>query len=312
MQLGKLFQVDLRDFWKHEARNFTTWLAEPENLSQLADEVGLDIQLIQTEAGVGRYAVDILAEEEATGRKIVIENQLEATDHSHLGQILTYAAGIEAEFIIWVVREARDEHRQAIEWLNEHTDERINCFLVQIELWRIGDSDPAPKFHVISRPNDWTKAIRSNPADGELSDTKSWQLGFWKGLQEFARSAAPPISLRSPRPQHWYVFAIGRADYYIAFTVHRSEDAVGAEVYIPNSKALFHRYHTNKQAIEAAVGLGPLSWEELPAKKASRVRVMHQADLSREDQAEAYTWLVSAAHRLKAAFGRDWPAGPTA
>lgn len=311
MRLGKLTQVELREYWRHEARNFTTWLAEPENLAQLADEVGLDIRLVQTEAGVGRYAVDMLAEEETTGRKIVIENQLEATDHSHLGQILTYAAGIEAEFIIWVVREARDEHRQAIEWLNEHTDERINCFLVQIELWRIGESDPAPKFHVVSRPNDWTKSIRTSSTDRELSDTKTWQLDFWQGLREFAKTAATPVSLRAPRPQHWQDVALGRSDCHISLTVYRSDDQVGAELYIPNSKGLFRQFAAHKEEIERIVGLGSLSWEELPAKKASRIKVTHGVDLSQESQATAYSWLVQAIHKLRAAFSRDWPDNPT-
>ncbi len=146
---GKLKNLDLRDYWKHVALHFTQWLAEEENLQELGDEVGLDIKLIQTEAGVGKFSVDILAEEETSGKKIVIENQLEATNHSHLGQILTYAAGIEAEYIIWVVREVRDKHRQAIEWLNEHTDEKVNFFLVRIELWQIGTSEPAPRFMVV-------------------------------------------------------------------------------------------------------------------------------------------------------------------
>jgi hypothetical protein len=128
MKLGKLKMIDLREQWKHEALDFTRWLAESENLVELGNEIGLDIKLIQTEAGVGCFSADILAEDETTGRKIVIENQLEKTDHSHLGQILTYAAGHEAEYIIWIVKDARDEHRQAVDWLNEHTDEKINFF----------------------------------------------------------------------------------------------------------------------------------------------------------------------------------------
>lgn len=126
MKLGKLTKLDLRDHWKHEALHFTQWLALEENLEQLGDEVGIDISLIQTEAVVGKFSADILAEEEASGRKIVIDNQLEATDHSHLGQILAYAAGVEAEYLIWVVRDAREEHVRAVEWINEHASDKIN------------------------------------------------------------------------------------------------------------------------------------------------------------------------------------------
>jgi hypothetical protein len=115
MRLAKLKQVDLRKVWQHEASDFTKWLANQENLSLLSDEIGIEISLIQTEANVGKFHVDILAEEENTGRKIVIENQLEPTNHDHLGKLITYAAGFDAEIIIWIVKDVRDEHKQAIE-----------------------------------------------------------------------------------------------------------------------------------------------------------------------------------------------------
>ena len=186
MKLGKLNRVDLREYWKHEALDFTRWLADPENIELLSDEVGIGIQVTQTEANVGRFNVDILAEEENTGRKIIIENQLEITDHSHLGQLITYAAGLEAEFVLWIVRDVREEHRQAVDWLNEHTDEHLNFFLVGIELWQIENSPPAPKFTVISRPNEWKRSVRSSTQDGELTDTRTKQLEFWQQLKEFA------------------------------------------------------------------------------------------------------------------------------
>ena len=152
--LGKIKKVELRKAWNHEASDFTNWLAEEENLRLLSDEIGVDIKLIQTEATVGRFNVDILAEEENTGNKIVIENQLEVTNHDHLGKIITYASGFDASIVIWVVKEVREEHRQAIDWLNEHTDEDLAFFLIQVELWQIGDSPFAPKFEIVSKPND--------------------------------------------------------------------------------------------------------------------------------------------------------------
>ncbi|MBL8888330.1 MAG: DUF4268 domain-containing protein [Planctomycetaceae bacterium] len=312
MKLGKLKQIDLREQWKHEALDFTKWLAEPENLEQLGDEIGLDIRLIQTEAGVGKFAVDILAEEETTGKKIVIENQLEATNHSHLGQLLTYAAGIEAEYIVWVVRDARDEHRQAVEWLNEHTDDRINLFLVRIELWQIGNSDPAPKFHVISRPNDWTKSIRGGTSNNaELTDTRLWQLEFWQQLQTFALTHKPPLKLRKPQAQHWQDLAIGRSDCHVAFGVLRNEGHVGVSLYIPNSKALYHTFLANKTAIESELGLGALSWQELPGKKASRIQLLKDTDLSSENRNETFSWIVNTAQRFKTTFSKNWTPLPS-
>jgi hypothetical protein len=308
MKLGKLKKINLREKWPHEALDFTRWLAESENLDELGDEIGLDIELIQTEAGVGRFSADILAQEETTGRKIVIENQLETTDHSHLGQILTYAAGIEAEYIVWIVKDARDEHKQAVDWLNEHTDEKINFFLVRIELWQIGTSDPAPKFVVVSRPNDWTKSVRGTVHDqSELSETKLLQLEFWQQLRDFAASNNPPLKLRTPRAQHWYDVAIGRSDCHVTLTTLTAEKRVGCEIYIPHSKPLFNAFRSNHEAIENALGVGALSWQELPEKKASRIRVFHEFDFASQERDKTFTWLVHTANKFKSVFSKPWP-----
>ena len=140
MQLSKIKRVDLRKVWKNEALDFTTWLAESENLELLSEEIEIEISLIQTEASVGKFKVDILAEENNTGRKIVIENQLDSTDHDQLGEIITYASGFDAEIVIWIVQNVRDEHKQAIDWLNEHTDQKVNIFAIQMEVWQIAES----------------------------------------------------------------------------------------------------------------------------------------------------------------------------
>jgi Domain of unknown function (DUF4268) len=309
MKLGKLTKLDLRDHWRHEALHFTQWLASSENLEQLGDEVGIDIKLIQTEAGVGKFSADILAEEEATGRKIIIENQLEPTDHSHLGQILTYAAGVEAEYLIWVVRDARDEHVQAVEWINDHTNEKVNFFLVRVELWRIGDSDPAPKFMVLVRPNNWTKSVRSGSASTEgraLSKTRLTQLEFWTQLRAYAMSVSPSLKLRTPRAQHWYDVAIGRSDCHVVLTVMFSENKVGAELYISDSKELYREFHLRKPQVEAALGLGEMVWQELPEKKASRIRVYRDVDFSMDWKEVAHPWLVDATRKLKAVFSKSW------
>ncbi|OMG53980.1 hypothetical protein BJN45_08930 [Azonexus hydrophilus] len=312
MKLGKLKKIDLREYWKHEALDFTRWLALPENLEELGNEIGVDITLIQTEAGVGRFSADILAQEETTGRKIVIENQLETTDHSHLGQILTYAAGIEAEYIVWIVREARDEHKQAVDWLNEHTDEKINFFLIRIELWQIGDSNPAPKFVVVSRPNDWTKSIRGTANEQTaLSETKLMQLDFWQQLHDFAVNQKPPLRLRTPRAQHWYDVAIGRSDCHVALTALITENQIGCEIYIPNSKALFHSLHSNQVAIETALGLSGLLWQELPERKASRIRAFLPFDFARQPREVAFRWLFETTLKFKAVFAKPWPLAST-
>ena len=166
--LGKIKKVtDLRSVWPHQEYDFSTWLAEEENLAQLSNAIGIDIVLEELESPVGGFSVDLFASEEGSGRKIIIENQLEDTDHDHLGKIITYAAGKDAEVVVWVVKRARDEHRQAVEWLNQHTDSNIGLFLVEIELWQIDDSAYAPMFKVVERPNDW--AIFCSVSSSEAS-----------------------------------------------------------------------------------------------------------------------------------------------
>jgi hypothetical protein len=308
MKLGKLSRVDLRQYWKHEAIDFTKWLAETHNIALLADELGIDIQVIQTEASVGRFNVDILAEEENTSRKIIIENQLEMTDHGHLGQLITYAAGLEAEFVVWIVRDVREEHQQAVDWLNEHTDEKLNFFLVAVELWQIENSPPAPKFNVICRPNEWKRSIRTGGQDGDLTDTKTKQLEFWQQLKEYVAAHRPELKLRTPRPQHWFNVAIGRSDCHVSWVADSREDKVRCALYIPNSKELYQTFLAHKAEIERELGVTePIAWQELPNKKASRIRVEHDFDFSDESTwGDAFAWLADMAVRFRRVFAKDW------
>lgn len=290
--LGKLKKVELREGWKHEASNFTQWLAQEENLALLGGEIGFDIKLLQTEAAVGSFNVDILAEEESTGRKIIIENQLEITNHDHLGKIITYASGYDAQIVVWVVKEAREEHRQAIDWLNEHTDENIEFYLAQIELWQIENSPYAPKFEIVSKPNNWTKAVRSSTDVSELTDTKVKQLEFWTQLKEYAKKRQTKLHLQKSRPQHWTVISIGNSDAHIALTANSREGSFGAELYIPDNKGLYQKLCNHKDEIEADLGEKP-EWMELPAKKASRVRVLMSGSFDDANKWEnSFEWLA--------------------
>lgn len=308
MNLGMLKRIDLREYWKHEALDFTKWLSEPENIALLSDEVGIGIEVTQTEASVGRFNVDILAQEENTGRKIIIENQLETTDHLHLGQLITYAAGLEAQYVIWIVREVREEHRQAVDWLNEHTDEDISFFLVVIELWQIGESDTAPKFSIVSRPNEWKKSVRTSAQDGDLTDTKTKQLEFWQQLKEFASDKYPELRLRTPRPQHWYDVSIGRSDCHVCFIADSRENQVRCELYIPDSKDLFKTFLASKVQIEKDLGLSePLEWQELSGKKASRIRALHGFIFDNTSTWNAeFQWLSETALKFKKVFSKGW------
>jgi len=302
MKLGKLEKVDLRKAWQHEAHDFTNWLAKDENLNLLSDEIGIGIQLVQTEASVGKFNVDILAEEENTGRKIVIENQLEITDHTHLGQIVTYASGYEAEVIIWIVKDVRDEHKQAVDWLNDHTDERINFFAIKMELWQIGDSSLAPKFQIISKPNDWAKAIKKTGGQSELSDTKLLQFDFWNDFKEYAKSNGSTLRLRKTNPQHWFDISFGSSDAHIVLTINTQSNQIGCEVYIPNSQKLYNELEQRKESIEKSLNM-KFEWMPLEGKKASRIKVSREADITNiEKWSEYFDWLNSTAESFQKVF----------
>lgn len=269
---------DLRTIWPHEAHDFTKWLSKEENLAALSDEIGIDIVLTETESSVGSFNVDIFAAEEGTSRKIIIENQLEDTNHDYLGKIITYASGKGAEIIIWIVKRARDEHRQAIEWLNQHTDENIGFFLVEIELWAIDNSLPAPKFNVIERPNDWAKTMKA--AEG-LSQTKKLQLDFWSAFAEYASSKQEMHQLfkkRKPQAQHWYSQSVGSSLYEINFLVNSQKKSIGADIYIWNNKDLFHHFETHKNEIEQELGY---TAEWIEATKACRILISHPGDINK-------------------------------
>jgi hypothetical protein len=303
--LSKLNKVELRDIWEREAVDFTNWLAQKENLDVLSEEIGVDIKLIKTEANVGKFSVDILAEEEASGRKIIIENQLGDTNHDHLGKIITYASGYDAEIIIWIARNIREEHKKAIEWLNEHTDENISFFLIKIELWKIAGSNPAPKFEIIVRPNEWAKVIKTSPTSGKLTDTMLQQLEFWNKFKTYVQNNDKQIRLQIPRPQHWYDISMGNSDSHIDLTLNSRENLIGCEVYISKNKNFFKFLRKRKNKIEKEIG-GTAKWVDAPI--ASRIRIKKKvSDVFSQKEAEKYfAWLYKKTILFQRIFGRHY------
>lgn len=302
--LGKVKKVDLRSAWKHEAADFTEWLAKEENLSMLSDELGISIKLIQTEATVGRFSLDILAEDENNGKKIIIENQLESTNHDHLGKIITYASGFDASMVIWVVKSAREEHRQAIDWLNEHTDEEISMFLVRVELWQIGDSPFAPKFDIISQPNDWAKSVKKSVGDNKITDTKAKQFEFWEQFKEYAREHKTSLRLQKSYPQHWTNISIGNSNAHISLTLNSFDDAIRTELYIPDNKDVFHFLKERKKTIEKELGY-KVEWMELQGKKASRIKAETSGNIDDTDSWEEYfKWMQETAEKFQKVFAK--------
>lgn len=301
MKLSKIKEINLRSIWKEE-EIFTKWLAEEENLRKLSDRIGISMKLLTTEAGVGSFSADILAEEENTGRKIIIENQLEKTDHTHLGQLLTYASGYDADIIIWMVDRETDEHRNAIDWLNEHTDEKLNLFIIKIKVLQIEDSPFAIDFQIISQPNDWARAIKESGIKSELSETKLMQLDFWNKFKEYAVSKKTGLKLRKAYPQHWYDISIGNSRAYISLVASPTDGFVRCSLYIPNSKETFAMLSKEKEKIEKELG-EKLEWQELPESKASRIKIEKSADVENLTEWEKhFEWLRQQADLFQNVF----------
>ena len=267
--LDKLEKVDLRDVWPHEALDFTKWLSEEPNLALLSSAVGIELELLETESSVGSFNVDIYAQEAGTGRKVIIENQLEDTNHDHLGKVITYAAGKGAEVVIWVVARARDEHRQAIEWLNQHTDSDFGFFLVEVELWSIGDSLPAPRFSVVEQPNEWTKAIKLSEG---LSETERVKLSYWTKYREVAQATPEFLKVfnpQKPSKNHWTTLRCDTSAYHIGLLIDTQRGRIGIEFYVPDDKEIGRKAIDNAKLFEERLGLAVTPFD---AKKASGLR----------------------------------------
>jgi len=301
-ELARLTKLPLRTIWKHEAIHFTQWLALSENLELLSETIGIDLINAQTEVGVGQFNVDILAEDE-NGHKVVIENQLENTDHDHLGKLITYASGLQAEICIWVVARARQEHEQAINWLNENTTEGANFFLIEVEAWKIGDSLPAPRFNIVAKPNDWAKTVKQSAGTNKITDLKLQQQAFWEQLREYGDQHGKLVrNWRKALPQHWYNIGVGSTRAKLSATVNTRDSVVGMELYIYREKELFHELLAKRSDIEAKLG-HKLDWQELPERKACRIIVTRPGDFSdKTEQMELVQWLVQEADEFTRVF----------
>lgn len=270
MKLGTLKEIDVRELWKHEQYDFSNWLAKEENIKMIDDEIGLTLINVNKEVFVGSYRCDLVAEDETTGDKVVIENQLEATNHDHLGKIITYAAGLDAKTIIWIVKEAREEHIAAIEWLNNNTFKKIGFFLMELHAYTIDDSKPAPMFKIIEKPNDFVKNSKSNLKDRDLNKSQAERLYFWTEMNKVVIEKGRPFNIRKATTDHWYDVALGTSEAHISITLVSKNNYIAIEVYINNNKNLYDSLYQMKDEIEEKLGLS-LEWLRLDNKKASRI-----------------------------------------
>ena len=309
-RIGTLSPVEIRKVWPGEAKDFTPWLAE--NADLLGEALGMDLLHEQTEAAVGRYSADLVFREESTSRLVVVENMFGATDHDHLGKLITYAAGLEAGYAVLLAPEIRDEHRSALTWLNSISTDDFGFFGIVLEAWRIGDSDPAPRLRVEVKPDDWSRSVQA-ARSSELTKTQQAYQRFWGDFLPVFRDAYPGWT-RAAKPSRnsWMSFPStrsGLANHNAAFCRPAGKYRLRAEVYIDGGNAdanknTFDALHEKRQQIEHAIGES-LDWEQLDGKRASRISLYFPTEIRISNEQlwpEARAWLVQAMGKMRSAF----------
>lgn len=300
--LGKIKNVALRSIWKNEAYDFTPWLSE--NIESLGFALGLELEYEASEVSVGPFSADILAKDTGTGQYVVIENQLEKTNHDHLGKCITYSAVLNASAVIWIASDFTEEHKKALDWLNDHTTDGIGFYGVKIELITIDNSSPAIQFNIQSSPNDVVRQATKLKDQGALSETKKMQLQFWEAFRDKLKETKKTGSIQTPRPQYWFNVALGISGIHLSNTFNTFDKIIGVRVYISNKEAdlWLPYFEKNKDKIEKEIG-EKLEWNPNPENRDKVIVLTNKFDVDNDDQDGAITWLVEKTLIFKDVFG---------
>lgn len=294
-KIGKLKKVDIRELWKGEATDFTPWLAKEENIAQLSEEIQIELEVIQQEKNVGPFRADILCKNTIDDHYVLIENQLERTDHTHLGQIMTYAAGLDAVTVIWIAKQFTEEHRATIDWLNRITDEQFNFFGIEIEAYQIGDSLPAPMFQIVSKPNEWSRTVKTVASTQNLTEAKSINLEYWTAMRKYFESHSSFLKHQKPSPQHWTNFALGKSYFHLAAVHSVRDNFLRIEFLIrsTSSKEDFHKLREKYEELSYKEIEEGLIWEELPDNKLSWAYLKKDANVNdKSDWSNQHQWFL--------------------
>lgn len=304
MELGILKTVPARQKWTNEARDFTPWLAQ--NIKSLNEALGIELEVENIEVQCGPYSADILAKDTGTDKYVIIENQLEKTNHDHLGKAITYASALDASIIVWVATDFTEEHKKALDWLNDHTSDEISFYGVQVELWQIDNGNPALRFNIISKPNEAVRQAARSKATDDLSDSKKFQFDFWNKFKDKLAKTKRVPSLQTPRPQYWFDVSLGKSNIHISNTCNTDENTVGVRVYIGNKIAdtMLPFLESKKTEIESAIGQ-PLVWNPNPDNRDKVIILLHPTDFNDPKKVdEALDWLVNYTIKFRDTFSK--------
>ena len=297
--LGRVHFVPVREVWGNEANSFTPWLLENEDL--LGEVLGIEVSLSANEHQVGDFSLDLLGTNLLNDTPLIVENQLARTDHSHLGQLLTYAGGLEPSTVVWIASEFRDEHRAALDWLNEISDERTHFFGIVVKAVRIGDSPPAPWLELVVKPNEWSEVARQATKSRGQAESKERHQRFWAGFLDSYRGTHEMFSNRRPSSIQWMAFKTGVSKIGIGLNVQRKR--IYADLYFDDSAetnlARLDHLLQHQDTIEQTFG-DSLSWEELEGARACRIGYYGEGSLlDEENWPSAHAWLGDVALRFK-------------
>ena len=305
-EFGVVKPVELRELWPREAADFTPWLAE--HLPSLGQALGMELELKSIEAPVGGFSLDLLARNLGRDRLVAIENQLEPTDHDHLGKLLTYAAGYNASAVVWISKEMRDEHRQALDWLNLHTDSEVEFFGVVVEVFQIDESRPAFNFKVVSAPNEWRKQGVTSVSTSRTSEREKAYRDYFQGLIDELRERHRFTGARVGQPQNWYNFSSGYPSIAYGHSFAQG-GRTRVELYLDRpeanaNKSLFDALLESKDSIEGELQ-ETLEWERLDERKTCRISAVRPGtiDLDSSTLEEIKNWAVDGLLKFKRVFG---------
>lgn len=293
MKLGRLEKLDLRTYWKKEATDFTPWLAQDENIQLLSETIGIELEVQSQEESVGPFSADILCKDTINDHFVLIENQLERTDHTHLGQLMTYAAGLDAVTIIWIAQKFTEEHRAALDWLNRITNDTFIFFGIEIELYKIGDSEPAPMFNIVSKPNDWSKQVKRTATSQPATDTKLLQRVYWQALKEFMEAKKSFVRMQNPSLQHWTNIAIGRSNFHLSAAVNSRDNSINIALNIVGEQAKenFEKLYNAAYENSLTEVSKELIWDKMDGKKMCAVILKAPGDFTdRKDWNHQFDW----------------------
>ena len=306
--LKQLTPVDLNEVWETEPHHFTPWLAQEENLTLLGKTLGMELELEAQEMNVGDFRADLLCKNTEDDSWVLIENQLEQTDHKHVGQLLTYAAGLDASTVIWIAKTFRSEHCAMLDWQNRITDERYRFFGVEMKVWQIEDSARAVQFDVVSSPNNWTRGVSRDTqraANQELSDTEQLMRKFWTGLREYMNDNGSSVNCPAPTTRNYLQFSIGRTNFFMRAWLTSSSKEIRIWLYMRGNDAEAYFYLLEEQQEEIHNEFSEtLEWYELPDSESSRI-CLNKVDtdpLDENDWLQQYEWFSTKLERFNQVF----------